>query len=217
MLDKDATASQFGFSPEQMVFEALSKQPETRIAGVLRVPAIVAALGVGLDQATYSNARTLTEFFTERTMVPLWQMDAAKLQSQLVPDFTSDPAITVAHDLTDVRALQEDEDSKYRRLDTAVAGGWVTVNEARSDVGLPELPGGAVRRVPTTVTEVTVGEAAPVPAPTPLRAVAGRKAADAPITAADEAAALAFWREAVDGPLADLLDAEPVSTNGMSH
>jgi hypothetical protein len=36
-----------------------------------------------------------------------------------------------------MRALQEDEDNKWKRLNEAVKTGWVDVSEARTDVGLP--------------------------------------------------------------------------------
>ena len=44
-----ATAQPYGFSPEQMDMKALHRSPEERIAAVLRVPAIIAGLGAGLD------------------------------------------------------------------------------------------------------------------------------------------------------------------------
>ena len=39
-------------------------------------------------------------------------------------------------------ALQEDEDKKYARLDLGVQHKWITVNEARGDIGLPPVEGG---------------------------------------------------------------------------
>jgi hypothetical protein len=45
----------------------------------------------------------------------------------------------VARDLTDVRALQEDENERYKRLTEAVVAGWVLPNEARSEIGLPPI------------------------------------------------------------------------------
>jgi hypothetical protein len=46
----------------------------------------------------------------------------------------------VAFDLSEVRALQEDVNEQYKRLDLAVAGGWVKPNEARQEVGFEPLP-----------------------------------------------------------------------------
>ena len=112
---------QFGFSPEQLNLEALHNVPETRIAAVMGVPPAVAGLGVGLAQTSnFASLKQVRENFTEVTLIPTWRMDAAKLNKQLDPDFTDDRTVTIAHDLTNVRALQEDEDAKYKRLDEGV-------------------------------------------------------------------------------------------------
>ena len=140
-----AKAEPYGFSPEQMDMRSLHRIPEERIAAVLRVPAIIAGLGAGLDRSTYSNFREAREMFAEMTILPLYAFDASTLNQQLLPEFSTDPRVTIAFDVTDLRALQEDEDNKWKRLDAAVKTGWVRPDEARSDVGLPpdlgdELP-----------------------------------------------------------------------------
>jgi hypothetical protein len=75
------------------------------------------------------------EWFTERKLIPLWRSDERKLNISLTPEFTSNPNISIEFDLTDVRALQEDEDAKYKRLQIAVGKPWMTRNEAREDTG----------------------------------------------------------------------------------
>ena len=132
-----ASATPYGFSPEQMDMKALHRIPEERIAAVLRVPAIIAGLGAGLDRSTYANFREAREMFAEMTLMPLYSFDAATLNMQLTPEFTSDRKIRVMFDVSDLRAFQEDETEKYKRLDLAVKTGWIRPNEARTDVGLP--------------------------------------------------------------------------------
>jgi hypothetical protein len=78
--------------------------------------------------------------FTEQTLIPGWTLDAAKLSHGLVPDFTPDREISLAHDLTEVRALQEDVNTKIQRMDLGVKSGWILPNEARQEIGLPPLP-----------------------------------------------------------------------------
>jgi HK97 family phage portal protein len=144
MLSKNATVQQFGFSPKDLDMGVLHRIPEERIAAVIGVPAIVAGLGAGLDRGTYSNARELREMFTETRLVPLWRGDADRLNVSLKPDFTSDRNVYLEFDLSEVRALQEDEDARYKRLNTAVQGirPWITVNEARAEVGRDPVEGG---------------------------------------------------------------------------
>ena len=154
-----ASATPYGFSPEQMDMKALHRIPEERIAAVLRVPAIIAGLGAGLDRSTYSNFREAREMFAEMTLMPLYAFDAATLNMQLTPEFTSDRKIRIAFDVSDLRAFQEDETEKYKRLDLAVKTGWIRPNEARTDVGLPpDMDDEAFAAAHTAVTPLQPGE-----------------------------------------------------------
>jgi HK97 family phage portal protein len=124
------------FSPDQMKLQELRRLPEERISAVLGVPAILAGLGAGLDSATYNNTRELREFFTEQKLIPLWKTVANELTHQLLlPDF-KDTEYICDYDYTKVRALQEDMDELYKRVNTGVQGGWITIGEARRVVGL---------------------------------------------------------------------------------
>ena len=141
VMAKEMKVEQFGFSPKDLDMSILHRIPEERISAVIGVPAIVAGLGAGLDRATYANFKEAREMFTESKLVPQWRADAAKINTSLTPDFTSDKWVSVAHDLTDVRALQEDEDKKYTRLRSAVGKPWMTRNEARTDTGQEPIDG----------------------------------------------------------------------------
>jgi HK97 family phage portal protein len=141
VMSAGADVKQFGFSPHDLNLKELHQIPETRICAVMRVPPAVAGVSVGLEQTSnYASFREVREMFTEGTLLPEWRMDAAKLSASLVPDFTNDPAIRIAFDLGDVRALQQDVDAQYTRLTAAVQAGWVMPDEARAEVGLPPMP-----------------------------------------------------------------------------
>tara|TARA_Y100000389_G_scaffold197563_1_gene232402 strand:- start:6508 stop:9180 length:2673 start_codon:yes stop_codon:yes gene_type:complete len=125
------------FSPDQMKLAELRRIPEERVSAVLGVPAILAGLGAGLDSATYSNTKELREFFTESKLVPMWNMVAQDLTHQLLrPEFDSSENEYAEFDISNVRALADDKDNLYKRMNTAVQGGWVTIGEARKVVGL---------------------------------------------------------------------------------
>ena len=124
------------FSPDQMKLAELRRIPEERVSAVLGVPAILAGLGAGLDSATYNNTKELREFFTEQKLVPMWRTVAAELTHQLlIPDF-KDKGFECEYDIQSVRALQTDMDNLYKRVNMGVAGGWITIGEARQVVGL---------------------------------------------------------------------------------
>ena len=134
------TIGQLGFSPEQMDLKVLHRVPEERIAAVLRVPAIVAGLGAGLDRSTYSNFAEAREAFTETTLIPLWGAVGDTLTMSLAPDFGKDRGVSVEFMIDDVRALQDDQNAKAVRLKTYVDAGILTKDEARAEIGHEPLP-----------------------------------------------------------------------------
>jgi HK97 family phage portal protein len=143
VMSPGAKLAAHGFSPEQMDMKTLHRVPEERIAAVLGVPAIVAGLGAGLDRSTYSNFAEAREAFTEMKLCPFWRLLGDVLTMSLVPDFASDRTVSVAFNIDDVRALQDDQNAKAVRLSTYVAAGILTTDEARAEIGhepLPEQP-----------------------------------------------------------------------------
>ena len=93
--------------------------------------------------------------------MPLYAFDAATLNMQLTPEFTTDKRIKVAFDVSDLRAFQEDETRKCKRLDTGGEDGldqaergahrrracrptWTTRRSLRGQrTAITELPDGA--------------------------------------------------------------------------
>jgi HK97 family phage portal protein len=156
VLSPGAKLDALGFSPEQMNMEILHRVPEERISAVLGVPAIVAGLGAGLQRATYSNVREAREMFTEQKLIPLWRALASEVTLQLVPDFDSSGRTVVEFDISDVRALGDDQNAAALRLKTLVEAGILSADEARAEIGYEP--------------------AVSLPAPTALPAAASRRA-----------------------------------------
>lgn len=135
VLSPGAKLVSHGFSPEQMDLRVLHQVPEERIAAVLGVPAAVVGLGAGLEHSIYNNVRQAEEHFTERKLGSMWADIADTLTLQLLPDFTSDRAIRLEFDTSDVRSLSEDQDALAKRLQVLVAAGILDVDEARAEIG----------------------------------------------------------------------------------
>ena len=147
------------WSPEQMNLNQLRRLPEERVSAVLGVPAILAGLGAGLEAATYNNTRELREFFTEQKLIPLWQTVANEITAQLLQsDFTGDNKISCKYDLNEVRALDVDKGEVFKRMQTGVTGGWITVAEARKAVGLEYEPEHEVFLRPLNLEPTTPGD-----------------------------------------------------------
>jgi HK97 family phage portal protein len=122
-----------GFSPKDL--EHLKTMLWT-IGDVARVYNIPLPMLHDLTRATYANMVTARRSFWEDCIVPQLAWYREILTEQLVPKFR-DPTLSIAFDLTDVEALQEDETQKSLRRKTYVDGGMMTVNEVRGDMGLP--------------------------------------------------------------------------------
>lgn len=203
-----AKPEQFGFSPADMDLTALHRLPEERISAVLGVPAIIAGLGAGLDRATYANFKEARELFIESTIIPAYADDDAVLTEQLLPEFNADPSVVLRHDIADMRALQPDMDAMYARLVLAAGGPFLSPNEARSEAGFPESPapgmaevGGSRQQATATGADADGDAPDDEDAPTPLRAVRGRKA----VNAADFEAMLRALQSGQEGPLEEAM------------
>ena len=152
ILSGSMNVEKLAFSPKDLDIGALRRVPEERISAVLGVPAILAGLGAGLERATYNNTSELREFFTEQKLIPLWRMIAEELTQQvLIPDYAENQNMSAKYDFSEVRALQTDEREMYEKLNIGVQGGWITIAEARSQVGLPTNEGQDIYYVSNTV------------------------------------------------------------------
>ena len=141
VLSGGVNIEKLSFSPKDLEIGDLRESFESRVSSVLGIPSIIAGLEVGLKYATYSNAKTLREFFTEQKLIPLWDMVAQEITHQILKvDYSNSSNLEARYDYTDVRALQTDTNEIYERMNLGVQGGWVTVAEARQSVGLPTTP-----------------------------------------------------------------------------
>lgn len=156
------------FSPQQMNLDKLQLMPEARVCALLGVPPIVAGLMVGMEHATYNNTGGLREHFTESTMVPFWRLVEGELTRSLIPDFGDPDRLRIGFDLSDVRALQEDQDAKYKRVTAFMLAGGMLMNEARQELGMTPLPDGDILYVPGTVTATDPAELLTEPEPLPM-------------------------------------------------
>lgn len=141
--------TQIGFSPENLALDKMQRVPEERITAVLGIPAIVAGLGAGLDRSTFSNMKEAREAATEQFLVPMWSMIADTFTDSLAGDALK-PGEHLRFDLRNVRALQEDEDNLYKRVNQSYAIGVTKRSEARAKLGLGSTPEDDVYRTDLT-------------------------------------------------------------------
>ncbi len=137
------------FSPDDMNFYLFHKLPEERASAIFGTPAVVVGLGAGLDRSTFENFAEAREAAYESMIIPTQRLFAADLRHQLLPNFEVDADTkSVGFDLSEVRILQPDQDSIYRRTERALRTGWITMNEARIRTGYDALPNGNLFYLP---------------------------------------------------------------------
>jgi HK97 family phage portal protein len=155
ILDFKATVETLGFDPQSMDFKAIHDQAESRIAGALGVPPTLAFLNVSNEGSTYNNLTTFERIGFEQGIVPSYECIEDELDRQLLPDFEQNRAVYTEFDTSNIRALKEDEDKRQARCRENLKAGLITINEARSDLGLGPLSGADYFLLPSNVRPAT--------------------------------------------------------------
>jgi HK97 family phage portal protein len=198
VFNKPMELGTFGFSPDQMGVEKLSRRPETRVCAVLGVPAIVLGFEVGLERSIYSNLRAAQEQAWVNFVIPTQDYIAEVLEDNLLSEniVTEDgnwsgadaENYRVIFDRSTVGALQEDRNALFAREVDAYKFGVKKRSEARSALGLDSGPEDDVYFVEPGAQAATGGGM-----PLPLQIPASRKEFGAVPSPADLEAIAAYW------------------------
>ena len=140
VLDADAEYQRTGLNLSEMVFPDLRAISETRICAAFKVPPVLIGVKAGLDAATYSNYALARRALWEDNIIPTTTKLAEALTRAFLGELEEDTLILP--DYSQVVALQDDRTNRFARSNQAILGGWITVNEARREVGLGPLPEG---------------------------------------------------------------------------
>lgn len=170
-----------------MALGDLNQINETRICGAYGVaPSLIPTMS-GLNSSSYANRVSDRQLFWESTMIPLFaELDSA-VTAGLGDEFPD--LDRLEHDLSKVKALQEDQDKLNDRYVKRFQAGLVTWKEARMALGesdTPDEPGMLV--MPMTSTEVWSDDMLKPPAEPGPQQTAGQGAASAGSPAAPAAA-----------------------------
>ncbi len=138
----------------------LSNLDESRICSAFDMPPIVVHLRIGLEHGTYSNYEQALRAFYRGTMGPLWKWYAGALTRGLLWDQPWGNDLEFRYDTSQIKQLQEDEETVAKRSILLFHGGLITRNRARELVGEDPLPTpvGDVLAVPINMLERPVNE-----------------------------------------------------------
>jgi HK97 family phage portal protein len=158
ILDDDAEYQPMSNSPKDMELTGLHNLTESRICAVFGVPPILVGANVGLQRSTFSNYREARLAFHSETLEPMVGRILRYFNRNLFDEYTGNE--TLAVDWAAMRGVLDDQAATTTRLTALFAGGILTLNEARGELGFEAVTDGAIRRVPSSVLEVAEGQAA---------------------------------------------------------
>jgi len=130
------------------------------IARVFRVPMFM--LG-DLSKVTYRNSEQLTRLYYQSTLQ--WHLESIESVFDKFFGFTARTFLEF-----DLDALfRTDSETRFKVHQTALAGGWESINEVRKDENLPPVEGGDEPRIQMQYVPLSkANEPPPAPAPAPV-------------------------------------------------
>lgn len=174
------------FNPKELDLKELRNVPESRVAGVTGIPAIVLQFLVGLEHGHYGAAyeAAMKQGYLN-AIVPIQKHLSEDLTWQVLPEIDKTPGARLDFDITKVRCLQEARDSLYERESEALRSGGITLNQYLQSLGKDVVEGGDIYYVPSLATPMTIevlkehaANNQPVPPPNPIDAASLAKFAD---------------------------------------
>ena len=160
ILDEDADYVPMAHSPKDMALPELHDLTESRICAVFGVPAILVGANVGLQRSTYSNYREARMAFHSETLEPMVNRILRHVNRNMFDEYPGNETLTV--DWAEMRSGLDDREAMTSRVTGLFAGGIVTLNEAREQLGLEAVSDGALRRIPAGIFEIPEGSPASV-------------------------------------------------------
>ncbi len=135
VLDAPLDIQSPGWSPKDLDIASMAEPIEARLCSVLGIHPAVLNLSVGLKHSTFSNMREAREAAWEQCIIPMQALCADVLNNQLLPDFGDSRHERCRFDLSEVRALAEDENERAERLGKAYQYGGIKRSEYRAALG----------------------------------------------------------------------------------
>ena len=177
ILEDGMTLTRVDFSAQEQQFVEAAKLSLVTVAAAFHVNPTMIGQN---DGANYSNVREFRKMLYGDTLGPLLAQVEARLNAFLLPMLGMDPARFYV-EFNIAEKLQGNFEEQSAAMQTATGAPWMTRNEARARVNLPQIAGGDGLVVPLNV--LAGGQASPTDsapkAPRPkevpaARAVKGR-------------------------------------------
>lgn len=140
LLEGGLTYQSTGLSPKDIMFKDLKLMNRIEICAAFNVPPEIVGDG---QNKTYSNYQEARASFYEETILPMTGKFLDTLNTQLVPLFGDKLFLEIDRDK--IEALQENTDSKWKRITEAVEKGILSPDEGREELGYSPKKGEAAK------------------------------------------------------------------------
>lgn len=144
VLGGEADWQAMSFNLNEMAMEKVDAKTISRICMALGVNPILIGASHGLQQSSYNNYKTARESFWQDDLMPQLTWIMSVLNNRLVYPEYKGTGVKAQWNLSNVAALQVDKDKLWTRARDGLAGGALTVNEYRQEIGKPIVVGGDV-------------------------------------------------------------------------
>jgi len=124
---------------KDMAFGELVKFNREQIYAGCGIPPSVGGI---YEYANYANALIQEKGFWQNTVRPFLSLIELTIKHQILDRFWMDERMEVEFDVSNVSALQEDALQQSQRLRQATGKPYITVNEAREEIGKEPIEGG---------------------------------------------------------------------------
>jgi HK97 family phage portal protein len=134
VLTARASFNRTGLTPAELDLRASRAMAQDVFSQVTGIPAIVLNFSSGMERSIYNNMSEADRRAIEAYLQPLWWHIAQELTNQLLPEFDQDSSHFMEFDLSEVGALQENENERVDRTIRKYEGGVITRAEARTEL-----------------------------------------------------------------------------------
>lgn len=127
------------FNPHELDLRESRYAAEERFCAAMGIPAVVLELGSGQEHSIYNNVDQAMKRAYRSYVTPMLNHIEEELDIHLLRDFDGeDTERYLKHDLSQIQALQEDENAKAERLAMLYEKGVIMRSEARGNLGYGE-------------------------------------------------------------------------------
>jgi HK97 family phage portal protein len=166
------TFERTGLTPQELDLRTSRYMAQEVFSAVTGIPSIVLNFGSGMERSIYNNMSEADRRAVTSYLQPIWWHRDQVLTRHLLRDVDQNEQLFVESDLSEVGALQEDENDKVSRIGSLYEKGIIKRSEARTEFNYEVAPDGAddvyyVRGGAETVTIEQETEARENPEPEP--------------------------------------------------